>query len=225
MTEEVPSDEGRSTPTVGRTWADVLVGGSYVAAGLLFIAGVLGVAYFALGRVPQWIFISIGASLAFVPFLMERAKDDSRLFIVLDGPGRLTEYRIGKRVPMEIEGGGVRFTSKSATERVLLTEFDEEARWGRGSLLSECSQLDQVRDLTTVQRLSTALEDTLREERLTLQHVGIEVEKKNREIVDWALRLIYEGTVPTEITEALGIDAIEEPDMALSEDLEAVLDG
>jgi hypothetical protein len=57
-----------------------------------------------------------------------------------------------------------------------------------------------------------------------MQHVGIEVEKKNREIVDWALRLIYQGTVPTEITEALGIDEVEEPDLELHDDLEAVLD-
>ena len=57
-----------------------------------------------------------------------------------------------------------------------------------------------------------------------MQHVGIEVEKKNREIVDWALRLIYQGTVPTEITEALGIDEVDEPELELHDDLEAVLD-
>lgn len=57
-----------------------------------------------------------------------------------------------------------------------------------------------------------------------MQHVGIEVERRNREIVDWALRLIYEGTVPTEITEALGIDEVKEPDLELNDDLEAVLD-
>ena len=223
MTEE-ESISAPNPPKVGRTWADLVVGGSYITAGLLFIALVLAGAWFAYGSIPQWTFISILASLAFIPFLNERAREDARLFMILDGPARLTEYRIGKRVPLEIEGGSIRFTSKSAVERVLLTDFDPEARRGTGTLLADFSQLDQVRDLSTVDRLSRALEETLREERLTMQHVGIEVEKKNREIVDWALRLIYAGTVPTEITEALGIDEAEAPDLELHDDLEAVLD-
>ena len=58
-----------------------------------------------------------------------------------------------------------------------------------------------------------------------MQHVGIEVEKKSREVVDWALRLIYEGTVPTELTEALGIDEPPEVEMELNSDLNEVLEG
>jgi hypothetical protein len=223
MTEDVPESKS-DEPVVGRTWADLVVGSSYVMGGILFIVALLVGAWFLFGSIPQWLFISIGASLAFIPFLVERAKDDARLFMVLDGPARLTEYRIGKRVPLAIDGGSVRFNSKSSVERVLLTEFDADARRGTGTMLANFSQLDQVRDLSTVDRLSKALEGTLREERLTMQHVGIEVERRNREIVDWALRLIYEGTVPTEITEALGIDEVKEPDLDLNDDLEAVLD-
>lgn len=222
--EKVDSEPVPQRSQVGRTWADVLVGSSYVFGGLLFIAGILLVAWWFYGKIPQWILFSIVGSLGFVPFLMERAKDGSRLMVVLDGPMQLTEYRVGHRVGLDIEGSPVTFTSKSGVLRSLLLSFDPEMRTARGSLLAESSQLDQVRDLSTVQRMAQSLEDVLSEDRLTMMHVGIEVEKKNREIVDWALRLIMEGSIPHEITEALGIDAKNTPDMAMDEDLEALLE-
>ena len=209
---------------VGRTWADVLVGSSYVFGGLLFIGAILVFAWWFYGQIPQWILLSIAGSLGFIPFLMERAKDGSRLMVVLDGPMQLTEYRVGHRVGLDIEGSPVNFTSKSGVMRSLLLAFDPEMRTARGSMLAECSQLDQVRDLSTVQRMAQSLEDVLSEDRLTMMHVGIEVEKKNREIVDWALRLIMEGSIPTEITEALGIDSKNTPDMVMDEDLEELLE-
>lgn len=209
---------------VGRTWADVLVGSSYVFGGILFISGVFLAAWWFYGQVPQWLFISIAGSLGFIPFLMERARDGSRLFVVLDGPMRLTEYRVGHRVGLDIDGSPVQFSSRSGIPRSLLVDFDEESRTGKGSLLAESSQLDQIRDLNTVQRLSESLESVLQEDRLTLMHVGIEVEKKNREIVDWALRLIMEGSIPSEITDALGIGAKSEPDLSLDDDLEELFD-
>ena len=36
--------------------------------------------------------------------------------------------------------------------------------------------------------------------------MGIAVEKQSIEIVDWALRTIYGAIIPTEISEAFGID-------------------
>lgn len=222
--ENIPQEAPEQRRQVGRTWADVLVGSSYVFGGILFILAIMLGAWWFYGQIPQWLFISIAASLGFIPFLMERAKDGSRLFVVLDGPMALTEYRIGKRVGLEIEGSPVQFTSKSGVPRSLLISLDEENRTGKGSMLAECSQLDQVRDLSTVQRMAESLEGVLAEDRLTMMHVGIEVEKKNRQIVDWALRLIMEGSVPNEITEALGITGQQEPDMEISEDLEEMLD-
>ena len=59
---------------------------------------------------------------------------------------------------------------------------------------------------------------------MTMMHVGIEVEKKNREIVDWAMRLIMEGSVPTEITDALGIEGQSVPDMQMPDDEGELLD-
>lgn len=222
--ENVAPEPTRQRSQVGRTWADVLVGSSYVFGGLLFIGAILLFAWWFYGRIPQWILLSIAASLGFIPFLMERAKDGSRLMVVLDGPMKLTEYRVGHRVGLDIEGSPVNFTSKSGVMRSLLLSFDPEMRTAKGSMLAESSQLDQVRDLTTVQRMAQSLEDVLSEDRLTMMHVGIEVEKKNREIVDWALRLIMEGSIPTEITEALGIDAKNTPDMVMDEDLGELLE-
>lgn len=210
---------------VGRTWADVLVGSTYVFGGILFISGILVGAWLFFGSIPQWILISIAASLGFIPFLMERARDGSRLFVVLDGPMRLTEYRVGHRVNLDLTGSPVQFTSKTGAMRSLLLELDTEERTGKGSMLAEFSQLDQIRDLQTVQRLSKALEETLAEDRLTMMHVGIEVEKKNREIVDWAMRLIMEGSVPTEITDALGIEGQSVPDMQMPDHEGELLDG
>lgn len=225
MEDEIKAEEPTSQRRqVGRTWADVLVGSSYVFGGILFISGVFLVAWWFYGQIPQWLFISIAGSLGFVPFLMERARDGSRLFVVLDGPMQLTEYRVGHRVGLEIEGSPVQFSSRSGVPRSLLLDFDEETRTAKGSLLAESSQLDQIRDLSTVQRLSESLESVLQEDRLTMMHVGIEVEKKNREIVDWALRLIMEGSIPSEITDALGIGAKLEPDLTIDEDLEELLD-
>ena len=225
MEEEMKAEEPTSQRRqVGRTWADVLVGSSYVFGGILFISGVFLVAWWFYGQIPQWLFISIAGSLGFVPFLMERARDGSRLFVVLDGPMQLTEYRVGHRVGLDIEGSPVQFSSRSGIPRSLLLDFDEETRTAKGSLLAESSQLVQIRDLSTVQRLSESLESVLQEDRLTMMHVGIEVEKKNREIVDWALRLIMEGSIPSEITDALGIGAKMEPDLTIDEDLEELLD-
>ena len=208
MEDEIKPEEPVSQRRqVGRTWADVLVGSSYVFGGIVFISGVFLVAWWFYGQIPQWLLISIAGSLGFIPFLMERARDGSRLFVVLDGPMQLTEYRVGHRVGLDIEGSPVQFSSRSGVPRSLLLDFNEETRSAKGSLLAESSQLDQIRDLTTVQKLSESLESVLQEDRLTMMHVGIEVEKKNREIVDWALRLIMEGSIPSEITDALGIGA------------------
>lgn len=222
--ENSPPDQIQQRRQVGRTWADVAVGSTYVFGGLLFIGAIMLFAWWFFGQIPQWLLISVAASLGFIPFLMERARDGSRLMVVLDGPMQLTEYRVGHRVGLQIEGSPVQFTSKSGVTRSLLLDFNEEQRTAKGSMLAECSQLDQVRDLQTVEKLANALEATLAEDRLTMMHVGIEVEKKNRQIVDWAMRLIMEGSVPTEITDALGIEKASEPDMIIDQDEGELLD-
>lgn len=197
---------GQNTPHRGRTWADVFVGTSYLLAGGIFlvIAGFLVWQIF--GKIPNWFFISIIGSLLFLPFLFERARDQADLFLVSDDPFTISEYRIGSRTGLEIEGRGVLLTSRSGVRRTLLTDFDEETLQARGALFAEADQIDQMRDITTLQRITETLEDTLRSSRISKQEVGIEVEKRSIEIVDWALKTIYGAIIPTEISEAFGVE-------------------
>lgn len=202
------SDE--TPPLTGRTWADVFVNASYIAGGLFFLV-VMGIAaYFILGEIPTWFFIAILTSLIFIPFLSERAKDGADLILIADEPFKLTEYRIGRRVGLEIEGNGVQFQSRSGVYRTILTQFDPKTKTGKGSAFAELTPIDQVRDMTTLQRVIKGLEDTLRESRVSSQEVGIAVERQSIEIVDWALKTIYGAIVPTEISEAFGIKETKE---------------
>lgn len=195
-----------SPPIGGRTWADVFVNASYIIGGLMFLAFLGVAAYFILGEIPTWFFIAILTSFIFIPFLNERARDGADLILVADEPFKLTEYRIGRRVPVEIQGLGVQFQSKSGIYRTVLTEFDPKEKTGKGSAFAELTPIDQVRDMTTLQRIIKSFELALREERISKQEVGIAVEKQSIEIVDWALKTIYGAIIPTEISEAFGLD-------------------
>jgi len=208
-----------SPPIGGRTWADVFVNASYIVSALLFLLFLGIAAYFLLGEIPTWFFIAILSSLIFIPFLNERAKDGADLILVADQPFKLTEYRVGRRVGLEIEGNGVQFQSKSGVYRTVLTGFDPKTKTGQGSAFAELSPLDQVRDMTTLQRLIQSFEEQLKEQRISSQEVGIAVEKQSIEIVDWALKTIYGAIIPTEVSEAFGI---EEEKKAI--DVETVLD-
>lgn len=203
MSEE--DEPAVSEVKTGRTWADVFVGTSYLAAGVLFLVVAGALAWFIFGKIPNWFLIAIGGSLLFIPFLMDRAKDGADLFIVCDEPFRMTEYRIGRRTGIDIEGKGIQFISKSGVYRTYLTDFDVETMTGKGSPFAGFTQLDQMRDLSTLERVIQTLEATLKENRISSQEVGIEVEKQSIEIVDWALKTIYGAIVPTEISESFGL--------------------
>ena len=200
---------GQKSPIVGRTVWDIAVASSYIMGGALFVLGLALFLYFYLDTVPAWFFIAIFGSLAFIPFLVDRAKEDADLFLVSSDPLNLTEYRVGRKYGLNIEGNGVRFTSNSGTYRTLLTEFNEETRQGKGSSFGGFTQIDQVRDMNTLQNLSNLLEETLRETRISHQTVGVEVEKQSKVIVDWALKTIYGSIIPTEISEIFGVDVQE----------------
>tara|TARA_B110000305_G_scaffold73588_1_gene82573 strand:+ start:189 stop:866 length:678 start_codon:yes stop_codon:yes gene_type:complete len=208
MSEEV-EEKGSSPPIGGRTWADVFVGATYITGGVVFLAVMGGIVYFLVGKVPFWFFIAIGSSLVFIPFMMERAKEDSSLILVTDGPHRLTEYRVGNKVGLEIDGNPVYFQSKSGVNRKVLSSINVENKTAIGSEFANHTQIDQVRDLTTLQRMVDMLQSTLKESRISSQTVGVEVEKQSIQIVDWALKTIYGAIIPTEISEAFGIDEVE----------------
>ena len=203
MNEEVEINYPKNR---GRTWADVFVNFSYIMGGLLFLFAMGIAAYFILGEVPTWFFISIFSSLIFIPFLQERAKDGADLILIADEPMKLTEYRIGRKVGLEIEGSGVQFQSNSGVYRTLLTSIDIDSKTAVGSQFAGLTQIDQVRDLTTLSRAIETLQENLKESRISAQTVGIEVEKQSIEIVDWALKTIYGAIIPTEVSEAFGID-------------------
>lgn len=208
----------------GRTWADLVVMMAYGVAIVGALALIGWFVYRVFGEIPLWLLGSVVGSFIFIPWLTERAKADARLFMVVDGPGRLTEYRIGARVPLQISGRGVDFWSNSGTSRTLLTYFDPVELYGEGSALAEFNQFEQVRDLNTVDLLSSELQKILKETRITKQTVGVEVEKKAAEVVDWSLKLIYGSIIPDEITEALGIEDEIKQDLELNETLEEVVE-
>ena len=208
-TQELPK-KGQNSPIVGRTIWDLAVASSYVIGGALFVIGLGIILYLYLDEIPQWFFISVAGSFAFIPFLIDRAKEDADLFMITKDPLNMSEYRIGKKYGLKIQGNGVLFSSDSGTYRTVLTDFDEESRTAKGSTFGSYTQIDQVRDLTTLQQLSQLLEETLRETRISKQTVGIEVEKQSKIIVDWALKTIYGSIIPTEISEIFGVSAEDE---------------
>jgi len=209
MTNNEQSDA--RPPIIGRTFWDIVSASSYILGGIIFVLIMGIIIYLYLDEVPSWFFISVFGSLAFIPFLMDRAKEDADLFLVSNGPLNLTEYRIGKRYGLRILGNGVLFNSNSGTYRTVLTSFDEDTRMATGSSFGDYTQIDQVRDMNTLEQLSVLLEDTLRDSRISAQTVGIEVEKQSKVIVDWALKTIYGSIIPSEISDIFGVD-IEEKD-------------
>lgn len=204
MSLEVEANHKR-TPTVGRTWVDLVFSSGYGLLILGFIAIILFLGYRTFGEIPQWVFLSIGMSLIFIPFLFERAKEDSQIFVVVDEPLRMTEYRIGSKVDLDIQGIGVQMASKTGVRRTILKSFDMVTLNGEGSPLGEFSQFEQIRNMNTLQLLTNKLEEVLKEDRLTSMQVGIEVENQSKKIVDWALRFAYGSAIPDELTEALEI--------------------
>ena len=208
MTEN--QENPQKSPIVGRTIWDIAVSSSYIMAGILFIVGLGFLLYFILDEVPVWFFIAIAGSFAFIPFLMDRAKEDAQLIIVSNDEFKLTEYRVGKKYGLNIEGNGVQFNSDSGITRLLLNHIDIENKTATGSIFGNYTQIDQVRDINTLNNLSILLEDTLRENRVNAQTVGIEVEKESKKVVDWALKLVYGSIIPNEISEVFGIETDEE---------------
>ena len=213
-------DENKPNRTVGRTWVDLWVGSGYIIIALLFLVGVFVGFYYFAGNIPQWLFIAIGASILFVPFLFERAKEDSKLFMVCDEPLKLSEYRIGSKVDLEINGIPARMVSKTGINRFILKSLDNENLIANGSPLGEYSQFEQIRTMSTLQNLTNKLEDVLKEDRLTSMQTGLEVEKQSKAIVDWALRVVYGSLIPDELSDALGLEIEEEYDQNIEDLLE-----
>ncbi len=193
-------------PRIGRTWADVFSNSALLVAVLAFLlmAGWFGW-FNGLATIPLWVFVSIGSTIMFVPFLVQRAKDDAHLVVVVDGPMKMTEFRVGKRYRWAIEGTPITFTSTSGTKRLIITDFNRETGEGKGSALAEMTQFDLVRDIGVFTRLSASFSDHLASERITEQTVAIEVERRVSEIAQRYLGILYGSMEPVEIESALGV--------------------
>lgn len=183
----------------GRTWADVFAQTSYLIAGLVFLVIVGVVIWFVFDRLPQWFFLSILGSMVFIPFLIERAKEKADLVCVMDEPMKFTEYRIGRKYDYELYGNPVHLSSNTGVIRMMLMDFNKESKKAQALPFAELTPLDQMRELNTNLMLSKMFEETLRENRLSKQMVGVEVEKQSSKIVDWALNVLYGSIIPTEL--------------------------
>ena len=135
----------------------------------------------------------------FIPFLMERAKEKADLVCVMDEPMKFTEYRIGRRYAYDLYGNPVFMSSRSGVLRTMLLDFNKETKVALALPFAELTPLDQMRELKTNLMLSQMFEENLREGRISKQMIGVEVEKKSTEIVEWALNVLYGSMIPTEL--------------------------
>jgi len=192
---------------VGRTWADLVHNALYPVAFIAIVILVLWMDAFAwITQVPVWILGSVGSSILFIPFLWNRAKDDARLVVAVHGGGKLTEYRVGKRYRWNIEGEPLIFTSKSGTQRLIVSDFDPFTGKAVGTQLAGLTQFDQAINLTTFDKLSKEFATHLRSERITKESIGIEVEKQVSSLSDRWLNILYGSLQPTEVEDALNLN-------------------
>lgn len=192
-------DDVKPIQKYGRTWADVFAQTSYLIAALIFLSIVGVIIYFIFDRIPQWFILSILGSFIFIPFLMDRAKEKADLVIILDEPMKMTEYRVGRKYNYSLIGNPVLVSSNSGIKRTLLLDFNKNTNVAKALPFAELSPLDQMRDMNTNLNLAKMFEENLREQRISKQTVGIEVEKQSREIVDWSLKVLYGSIIPTEL--------------------------
>lgn len=193
------SDDNPKIQRYGRTWADVFASTSYILAATIFLIITGLIIYFIFDRIPQWFLLSILGSLIFIPFLMDRAKEKADFVVILDKPMKMTEYRVGRKYNYNLIGNPVLLSSNSGVKRTLLMEFDKNTNIAKALPFAELTPLDQMRDMNTNLNLAKMFEENLRDQRISKQTVGIEVEKQSREIVDWALKVLYGSIIPTEL--------------------------
>lgn len=190
----------------GRTWVDFWSG----PGGIIILGICLGILiYFGwdyVGLIPMWIWTSIILTpIVWTPWLTSRARDDAHLLIVTDGPQQVSEYRVGKRVNLDIEGAAVPMTSRSGVKRLLLTDFNPQTREGKGSALAEFTQFEMARDLATLDRLSTAFSQHLRSERITQELIAVEVSRRVKELSERWVGIAMATLEPEELETALNL--------------------
>jgi hypothetical protein len=206
----------------GRTWVDFWssTGGLIILIILFIILIYFGWDY--IEYIPKWVYPALLLGpIIYTPFLSQRAKDGSKLFLIAHGPQTISEFRVGKNVDLDIEGQGINLISKSGVNRILLTEFDPNSRKGKGSALAEFTQFEMARDLSTLDRLSTAFSEHLRSERITQEIIAVEVEKRVKDLSERWVKIAMSTLEPEELENALSLATFEEE---LNTSIEDVLD-
>ena len=120
----------------GRTVPDLLIHSIYFLVGIGFLLAFAFFSYLLLGSIPMWFWISILMSFIFIPFLSERAKEKANLFVVIDEPFKMSEFRIGKKYGLKIQGKGVKYQSHSGIDRMILSDLDLKNKIGKGVIFS-----------------------------------------------------------------------------------------
>lgn len=212
MEEEQPSQDGPAPFMVaqaqyrGRTLPDLIVSGFWI---FVIVGGAIG-AYFALRRaeirVPWWTLVALLTSFLWRPFLHKIASMGSILLLVDGGPSRLTEYRVGSRFPLVIDGQPLDFYSESGVRRIFLTDLevgDDGVAYGSGATMDGFTQFDFVRDVSVLRRINEAFMEHLKGERMTKELIGLKVEEQVTGYSETWLRMLYGELDPSDIEKAL----------------------
>lgn len=193
--------EAPGRTTTGRTLWDLVAALSWIVFSVVLIGAVVWWVYSVVGRMPWWIIVASLTSLAWLPFLQARAREDSRLFVVLDGPLRLTEFRIGKKVKTSIEGSPVVVSSRTGATRSVLTSFNPETLEGVGSPLAEFSQLEMLRRVETLEGATSALVELIRSQRNTREMMQVGIESQVRDLSESWMEIALATLRPVELEE------------------------
>ena len=148
--------------------------------------------------------VALGMTLVWLPWLVKISQDATRLVLVAHGGRSVSEWRLGRRVPLNIEGEALTMTSPSGAQRILVTDFNPDTLEASGTALEGATVFDLARDLDAFDRLGRAFTKHLRADRLTRETVGIEVERRVSEYSEAWLALLYGTLDPTdEIQQAM----------------------
>ena len=198
--------------------------GALIVIALLILFEPLGF----LSLIPLWAYAAVGMSFIFTPWLVSRAKDDARLLMVYAGAGELTEYRVGKKYRLRIEGHPVEFSSLTGTRRLLLTEFDKTTGDAQVGQFKDHTVFDLVRDLRLFDRMAADIVKLMLEDRDSKRTIAIEAEKRIGAVADQYLHLLY-GThdiseLHTAVSAAVDDDDEVEEDASGPGDVEEVVE-
>lgn len=211
---EPTSEQIISQKVVGRTWVDLVFSSGYVLVGLVVIGVIVYLSYRIYGVIPTWIWIALGGSLLFIPFLIERAKGDSQLILINDNSQSLTEYRVGSRYPILVEDAGLDMYSHTGRRRMVYTniEHTENGVLLGGETLTAMSTFEFLRDMNILRRITTEFSHYLKQDRMTNELIGLEVERKVSEYSETWLRMLYGSLDPSDIEELISQNLTESHD-------------